>query len=449
MRYFRKYLGLALLAFSVLTGLAGCGTPTNVAGNTANSSAVSSAAMSGYQKEGSCANDRYRYKMGDGRDLLQYTLDGKKTGYKATLGKEVIEEEWELVWVTDEWIYYLLDVNSTQLWRLPVKRTSEGEKILPEESRKLFSVKEGGEIWDDDIFITDDAVFYALMDYKKDECIWCRYDIADGKSVTLNHARYEEIEICWLMSRTPLVDEDNYWDSKPIMLGNKLFFQADDKLCALDVSDSRIEEIYSGLRVEAEEAGWTPFLAETDLVRGEDCVFFTPDKKRLFRYDGKKTECILKHDVLHDKMFELGLPTGGSISIDRVLFYEGSLYLYTVLYTDSESIQYGMKYQTLLSAPAKEPANLQEEEKVQRYLDDWYLEYDPDNLYSGKFLSQGPLEVGELWNGKIILYGRIYVTTQSVPGMQFIEALYNPRTKTIEKYVRDKKEIRRRYKNLK
>lgn len=448
-----KYITAGLALCGILAGLTGCG-PANTAEVSGTSGEVSGSAVelpntdkdvkmaSTHQNAGRnrYANSDNMYNVNgfwsdtDEKDysiLIQMKPDGN------VVDKIEIEDLLDVLWVNDEWIYYITETDGRkeELCRIPIEKTDRGDKLKVAEKEKLFEVD--GEIAND-LVVTDTSIFYGCSDGIDEEKL-CRYDLDSGESVVL--LEDEDVDSLILFN-----GNDEYLrELWPVVVANNLIVRTQrggvcDGLYTLDLESSELKNFYSGL-----SNSWLDNIAQSG-----DNIFFMPDKKRqqIYRFDGQKTECVLKKGELVEKMSELDLSVEGEISITEIFSYKDRLYFFVTLEMESEPNRPYMinEVTSLLSAPVDNVTQMRHEEKLTDYLrneTNFIYLYDDsqgkiekrkrtkkgqDILQSSDFLT-GPMDTEVILDQRIILQGRNYSSKLcGVAWVSFDYAMYDLET---------------------
>lgn len=421
-----KYITAGLALCGILAGLTGCGavntTEVSVASGTVSGSAVELPDADQNVKKSRYANSDNVYSSSFWSDtdeedlsiLLQMKPDG------TVVDKIEIEDLSDVLWVNDEWIYYRTDNHKSKeaLCRIPIEKTDSGDRLRVEEKEKLFEID--GEIADE-LVVTEDSIFYDCLDDG-----WanlCRYDFDSGESVVL----LEDKESLILFHGT----DEEYRDIWPVMAGDKLIIRTqeeeameglDIEMYTLDLKSSELKNFYSG-----PSTSWLDIFTQSG-----DNIFFMPDKKRqqIYRFDGQKTECMLKEDELVEKMSELNLSVEGKISITEIFSYKDRLYFCVTLESDQDRPNMINDVSSLLSAPVDDLTQIRNEEKVTDYLRNetngiFLYEDSHGKIRKGKNAKQvkdiskffyyftGPMDFRVVFNRKVILQGRNYSSQHS------------------------------------
>ncbi len=182
----RILLSLVMIA-CLLTGCGGFDVHTGNNGGVVSGEAVSGEAVSGEavsverksvpEKKSPYSNDdNFYYVSMDGR-FFQYKLDGTKRNMDVP--KEVEDEESfpYLCWVDNEWLYYHIETlkgEGAELWRVPIRKQKEGDRVLWQKREKVFEKKNFG-INEDYFYVGKDVIIYcgstdddpSLMNYYK------------------------------------------------------------------------------------------------------------------------------------------------------------------------------------------------------------------------------------------------------------------------------------------
>lgn len=445
-----KYITVGLALCGILAGLTGCGS-ANTAEVSVTSGAVSGSAVElpNTDKDVEMASaDRdvagNRYANSDNMYnvnslwsdtdeeyypiLVQLKPDG------SVVDKIEIEDLLDVLWVNDEWIYYTTetDEGKEELCRIPIEKADSGNKLKVEEKEKLFEVD--GEIADD-LVVTNTSIFYDCSDGIAEDKL-CRYDLDSGESVVL--LEDEDVDSLILFNG----NDEYHRELWPVMVGDNLIVRTQqggvcDGLYTLNLESSELKNFYSGL-----SDSWLDSIAQSG-----DNIFFVPDKKRqqIYRFDGQKTECVLKKGELVEKMSELDLSVEGKISIVEIFSYKDRLYFFVTLELESDPNRPYMinEVSSLLSAPVDNVTQMRHEEKLTDYLrneTNFIFLYDDSQGKIEKWKSTkkvqestdfltGPMDSTVILDRKIMLQGRNYSSKLSgVAWISFDYAVYDLET---------------------
>lgn len=440
-----EYITAGLVLCGILAGLTGCG-PVNTAGDSASS--VSGSAVIGSVATGSAAsrsisavtstdkdvernryanhNNIYKttYAISDGDEfeedqkLAQMKLDG------TVVQRYEIEGLDGVAWVTDEWVYYVIE--ECALWRVPIEKAAGGDRLKLDRAERLF---EEEYLDAEDIYVADTGVFY-ISDKEGAVYELRQYNFAKKKSVLLKKVEG------WL----DILFTDEPSEYSPIMLGDSLFIQHESKLYTLDTTNASLKEIYKDLDLN--------LLYPYSILEYEDSVYFVPNSEEMqvYRYDGEKVECMIKKGAMKKRIVDLNYPTGDEVAINRIFTYKDRMYFYVRVQSQSKHEEYRWVYKAnlLLSAPVGDLLHLEGDDKFFHYMnggDNRYVSYDHET----KLEQEQPLQVGDVWfydrpladvagggDGKLILEACSFVPTSGVGYYDYDYAIYDLDTGEIE-----------------
>lgn len=436
-----KYITAGLALCGILTGLMSCGV-VNTDGDSASS--VSGSAVTGSVATGSAASgstlavtstekdvERNRYanhnniykttydisdEYEENQKLAQMKLDG------TVVQRYEIEGLDGVAWVTDEWVYYVIE--KCALWRAPIEKAAGGDRLKLDRAERLFQEEY---LYAENIYVADTGVFYIAAKYELRQ-----YDFAKKKSVLLKKVEG------WL----DILFTDEPSENRPIMLGDSLFIQHqhESKLYTLDTTNASLKEIYKDLDLN--------LLYPDSILEYEDSVYFVPNSEEMqvYRYDGEKVECMIKKGAMKKRISDLNYPTGDEVAINRIFTYKDRMYFYVRVQSQSKHEEYwwGYKANLLLSAPVGDLLHLEGDDKFFHYMnggDNRYVSYDHET----KLEQEQPLQVGDVWfydrpladvaggwDGKLILEACSFVPTSGVGYYDYDYAIYDLDTGEIE-----------------
>lgn len=268
---------MSMLITGVITGVStlftGCGVETSVTGlksvsGSATGNAVSGSAVTvkkekdGQDRKRNCyQNDMYRYELED-NILYQCCLneESRLNGKRIEI-EEIIEADAELLWVTNQWLYYESNAQEKTLFRIPIEKTQQGESLRMEDKEKLFSSSDfhlG--------YVTDSYLIVAqgqyIDDWYKGDMI-CRYDLKDKKWTRIIGCK-KAPEVLW----------GQYY---PVMIHNRLIINAEGQLYSLDPDTGEMDVIYT--------YSGPYLLCVGSWEQYNGALYFLMDRT-LFRYDG-------------------------------------------------------------------------------------------------------------------------------------------------------------------
>lgn len=228
----------------------------------------------GQDREKNCyQNDTCRYEI-DGNILYQYCLNEKSrlNGKRIELDG-ILEADAELSWVTSQWLYYESDderEKQPHLFRIPIKKTKEGECLQMEEKDELFPFTDSHLM-----YATDSYLIVSQGKYRDDVergHFLSRYDLKDKKWTRI---------IGW--KKNPEVLWGYYY---PVMIHDRLIINAKGELYSLDPDSGEMDVLctYSG----------PDMLCVGSWEQYKGALYFLMDRT-LSRYDGasRQAECVI------------------------------------------------------------------------------------------------------------------------------------------------------------
>lgn len=215
-------------------------------------------------------NSNCRYTIAeDDSYIVQFNRAGKqKKKIRIRFDIDAIE------WVTDKWFYYVTDRGD--LWRMPVKKTEEGEQLLTEKKEKVL---EGcGEVqYATDLYVIADVWINEIL-------VLCKYNCRTGKRTELVTVKEEddEAQVLW---------GSGYY---PLMWQGKLFFERRDKLCLLNPEDGEVSPLHT---FGSSEGDWEDtYILDHFVLKGDELYYTTVETENLYRLNcsTKKSECVME-----------------------------------------------------------------------------------------------------------------------------------------------------------
>lgn len=395
---------LMMLAVGIFTGCGAAdpagetGSPNIVSSDVVSKGAVSGGAISGSAPSGKDVsithlgqslyeNDDNWYDYQDGTsgeyaELIQYRLD------KRTRVRGIKMEINRVEWVSNEWIYYTTwkDYDYEILWRIPIKKTKDGDRLLTEKKEKIL---EAEEICVD--YVTDS---YLILDLMEDSEGIYKYDLKTKKRKKL---------ISGEGSASVLFVSDHYLDDQFVitqygygfMIEGELFAETSENLYLLNPETEKVTSICSLPGDEFIEYGFH---------RGE---FYFATGNSLYRYnkDSRKAECIISEKKMIEAVEKLKSMKVKKLTLQEIIFHKDKMYLPFEMRWKKKNPDTGKetvyKRTELFYMKIGQPDRILHEDKLTNYLDKQgkFKKYDtkkgvPHYLHTCEYGSSG--------DGKII-----------------------------------------------
>ena len=301
----------------------------------------------------------------------------------------------DVVWVTNEWVYYMIEnENNDSLWRIPIKKTENGDKLKVSGKEKLISM----EYIDFDVYITDSYIIFSGCEKENKSSSLYKYEIQDKKNTKLRHLDLDYSEIM-------------YGEEFPLMIDGMLFVCDDHKIYQLNPDTDDVKKIYQS----SDESNVLDMYDGSICSVSNGCLYFTDCGNNFYKYNvgDEKAECLISSDNFEKVMENFNLwgekSKGIYISIDDYYIYNGQVYFIVYAYwKEKDSKNFGksvwVEYdggEVLLNAPLDDITNLHCVDTVEKYIDNhtkW--EY----FLSGSRYCAGKERYMDFIDGKILLY---------------------------------------------
>ncbi len=324
-------------------------------------------------------------------------------------------------WVTDEWIYYTTVRDEDILWRMPVKKTERGEKLLTERKEKVL--EECIEVY----YATD---LYVITDvWINGNWVLCKYNCKTEKRTELVKVKEEDdqAEVLW-----------SVW--YPLMWQGKLFFERRDKLCLLDPEDGEVSPLHT---FDSSEGDWREqYILEDYGLKGDE-LYYKTENDNVYRLNcsTKKSECVLGRAEFREEVRRLPYGDIEDICFDLMWLDQDRIYFsFTIEWTERDKTT-GKKAvcrkEELFSAALNDQTQLRHEDKLMDYLDKKGKRKVTDVLeyrYLGEILGG--------WDGVI---AAIYHPKENTSEKRY--AIYDIRTKEIMD-VEEKEILGKKYEDI-
>ncbi len=256
-------------------------------------------------------------------------------------------------WVTDEWFYYTTVRDEDILWRMPVKKTERGEKLLTERKEKVL---EGcNEVY----YATD---LYVITDvWINGNWVLCKYNCKTEKRTELVKVKEEddEAEVLW-----------SVW--YPLMWQGKLFFERRDKLCLLDPEDGEVSPLHT---FDSSEGDWRErYILEDYGLKGDE-LYYKTENDNVYRLNcsTKKSECVLGRAEFREEVRRLPYGDIKDIYFELMWLDQDRIYFSFVIGWTERDKTTGKKAvchkDELFSAALSDLTQLRHEDKLMDYLD--------------------------------------------------------------------------------
>lgn len=265
----KRIIGTVLAALGMILGLMGCqiskdSTSTSGSGVAGTSSAVSASSVdvepAGGAEEafggkyGSCSVNS-SYVTGDSV-IVQYDLEGKK---QKTYRMDNLES---VLQVTADWVYYCTEDGTKEvIWRVPIQRNGEKEKLLLKKKEKLAMENQLTLYF----CAAKDYIVYEKMDKQVN---LYKLDLISNEVIPLDE-KYQF---------SNLSEDINYQLWKDV-----IFFVGRDKnLYCLDPVSWKAEKIYGPMtEIEEDDDGFTA----PGVARQENKIYINADFNQIIVYD--------------------------------------------------------------------------------------------------------------------------------------------------------------------
>lgn len=312
-------------------------------------------------------NSDNRYEVDDWKGtLIQYSLDGTRIK-SIKMGSGKADEELE--WVTDQWIYYTTvnKIYDDVLWRIPVRKTEKGDRILLEKKEKIFTTPA-----DLSICYADDA--YLILDLDDDgeeDTGLYRYDLTDKKVEKILGDRYLSVLETEFY---PLLSEEG-----------ELFIESMDKedmtrLSRLDPDTGKLHHISA--------YGSKGYCGSDDWIQMGDFLWILIDTT-LYQYNSQndEMECVVPYKGFQAEVKKLksGRKIKGELDdifLDDIFLENGRMYFPVWIQWMDKDSQYTKE--ELFSAPIHDLSRLRHENEIMESLEEegkeMYVkyQYSPD-----------------------------------------------------------------------
>lgn len=320
--------------------------------------------------------------------LVEYGLKSKKI-----VKKIGIKDINEVVWVTNEWVYYTKDNgNAASLWRIPIKKTEKADKLKVSEKEKLISMDDIGVY----VYISDSYIIFLGREKGNKIASLFKYEINDKKYTKLFNMDMEYGNIL-------------YGEDYPFIIDGMLFIYDDCNVYKLNPDTGESKKIYQSLSKDNE----LDFGLYDNIISG-DCLYFKDDGNNLYRYNvnADKAKCIISSDSFEKAMEKLNLCGKKSTEVHYYLnsfyIYNGKMYFVADAFWDEtdnkifgKSVLVEYEYgHVLLSAPLDDIFKIQCVEDVRNFFDGntkWDTYEEEQRYYSHKDMDIDFLD------GKIVL----------------------------------------------
>lgn len=256
-------------------------------------------------------------------------------------------------WVTDEWFYYTTVRDEDILWRMPVKKTERGEKLLTERKEKVL---EGcSRVY----YATD---LYVITDvWINGNWVLCKYNCKTEKRTELVKVKEEddEAEVLW-----------GVW--YPLMWQGKLFFERRDKLCLLDPEDGEVSPLHT---FDSSEGDWREHYILEDYGLKGDELYYKTENDNVYRLNcsTQKSECVLGRAEFREEVRRLPYGDIKDIYVGLMWLDQDRIYFSFVIEGTERDKTTGKKTvchkDELFSAALSDLTQLRHEDKLMDYLD--------------------------------------------------------------------------------
>ena len=314
-----------------------------------------------------------------GTELFQYDL---KWNVVNTIEMEISQ----VLWVTDQWIYYETlegEEYESCLWRVPIESTRKGDRVKKKEKERLFRR------YDMEIVHATDTCLILYIEHENEEGGIYRYELDCGRWTELLRRREpENINIVY----------DNNTDD-PVVMNGELLMEENGKLICLDLDTGKESKVYACHERDTMVEG---------VRSGKDFYFL--DDNDLCQYDSsdKRVSCLITEKSFREAVRRTG-ENKFVESCDEIYLEGGKLYIED---TTGEKRKNGkgqevIYYRTeLYSAPVKNPGQISREDILLDYLDqagtyEWAQEEKCfehtsgiDDVIDGNVVADYPVESG-------------------------------------------------------
>lgn len=256
-------------------------------------------------------------------------------------------------WVTDEWFYYTTVRDEDILWRMPVKKTERGEKLLTERKEKVL--EECIEVY----YATD---LYVITDvWINGNWVLCKYNCKTEKRTELVKVKEEDdqAEVLW-----------SVW--YPLMWQGKLFFERRDKLCLLDPEDGEVSPLHT---FDSSEGDWREHYILEDYGLKGDELYYKTENDNVYRLNcsTQKSECVLGRAEFREEVRRLPYGDIKDIYVGLMWLDQDRIYFSFVIEGTERDKTTGKKTvchkDELFSAALSDLTQLRHEDKLMDYLD--------------------------------------------------------------------------------
>ncbi len=369
-----------------------------VSGEAVSGEAVSVEEESGRGKKYPYCNDDNYYIVDEAEGLSQYRLDGTKVDM--SVPKEVDDVETYLFWVDNEWMYYSLIGDNDkdgkefkeweELWRVPIRKEEDGDRVLWEKREKLFR-KMDFSTNQDSFYVGEDFIIYSGN--TSDFTNYYRFDLKTREETTL----WEKGVSSELYGCLAMEDYISAFEQ-----GTAVFLDSDhddmDSLYVLDLKKWKARKIYN-CKSDYSDMAWRT------LYDGE-AVLFIPGQwgGEVWRCPGDADEasCLISKEQLMKEIVKVD-PWGFAkekfvdLYLAEMYLYQGRLYLDVVVEWNREEKKKEGKVKVhyngnlMFSCQAADASGFRYEEEitrcmeVEKTLEKWYgnVERDCSKMKSG------------------------------------------------------------------
>lgn len=256
----------------------------------------------------------YDWQNGENEEyaaLIQYHLD------KKTKVREIKMEIDQVEWVTNDWLYYRTyedgSLGNSILWRMPIQKTENGDRLLTGEKEKLL---EGLDLWID--YATDSYLILGhYTDDSGQETEIYKYDLRTKKKKVLMKGKGDP---------GALELKGHYMDGQKVSAGQNYSFMIDgelimeswDALYRLNPETEKVTAIFS----KPKKSGCITYA----FYQGE---FYFECDNALYYYnrDTRKPECCISKKKMMETVGKLKSAEIKDLRLYEMVLYKDKMYL--------------------------------------------------------------------------------------------------------------------------